>query len=295
MDARTIAPVFVRGYSRSGGTLLVTLLDTHPNIAMSYEQYPNMLVGEREEVLSFEQFLDWLRRCRSAAGLKTVPKKFAAFVVRWGRSGISPNDLIRLAEGHSFGSYSDRLDSREAIAFIGYVAEQKRIRKSALRWGLKCGNQFPDYQTVYPAAKFLNITRDGRDVAASQLVTGAFNKSVAEIASGWRQTHLAFARFLRENPDSCLQIFYEELVGNPEQELRKICEFLKEAWDPSMLRHHEKDLTIFEVNHLSGERLRVPIDASKIGRWKKELTSEMLLEFDSVAGELLRELGYVAG
>lgn len=285
-------PVFVRGFSRSGGTLLATLLDAHQNIAMSYEQYPNLLMDEQGEALSFEVFLSWLRGCQSAAGRKHVPKKFVTFVVRWERSGISPRDLVHLAEGYPFGRFGNRLDYREGLAFIGFVADQKRQRESAKRWGLKCGNKFEDYQAVFPQARFLNITRDGRDVAASQLVTGAFNKDIGEIARGWCQTHRAFAQFASQSLEQCHQVFYERLVADPEAELRRICQFLEEPWDPAMLRHHEKNLTIFEVNHLSGDRLRVPIDGSKIGRWKTELSREMVAEFEEVGGELLRELGY---
>ena len=45
-------PIFIRGLSRSGGTLMVTLLDAHPDIAMSYELYPQML----EEDITCESF-----------------------------------------------------------------------------------------------------------------------------------------------------------------------------------------------------------------------------------------------
>ena len=41
-------PIFVKGISRSGGTLLVTLLDAHPDIAMQYEMYPENLFQNRK-------------------------------------------------------------------------------------------------------------------------------------------------------------------------------------------------------------------------------------------------------
>ena len=36
-------PTFVRGMSRSGGTLMATVIDAHPDVAMSYELYPQLL------------------------------------------------------------------------------------------------------------------------------------------------------------------------------------------------------------------------------------------------------------
>ena len=58
------APVFVRGLSRSGGTLLVTLLDAHPEIAMSYELYPTLLKSINCSE-NLEAFLNVLLKVRS--------------------------------------------------------------------------------------------------------------------------------------------------------------------------------------------------------------------------------------
>jgi len=40
--------IFVRGLSRSGGTLMVTVLDAHPKVAMSYEIYEHLLAPSDE-------------------------------------------------------------------------------------------------------------------------------------------------------------------------------------------------------------------------------------------------------
>lgn len=39
----SVEPIFVRGISRSGGSLTATILDAHPDISMSYEIYPRLL------------------------------------------------------------------------------------------------------------------------------------------------------------------------------------------------------------------------------------------------------------
>ena len=70
-------PIFVRGMSRSGGTLVVTLLDAHPDVAMSYELYPNVLrrrvrdvanlidahLDERDSFADVEGRLRFIERC----------------------------------------------------------------------------------------------------------------------------------------------------------------------------------------------------------------------------------------
>lgn len=52
------SPIFVRGYSRSGGTLMVTILDAHPDIAMSYELYPNLLISKNGTDIELDLLLE---------------------------------------------------------------------------------------------------------------------------------------------------------------------------------------------------------------------------------------------
>jgi len=54
-------PIFIRGYSRSGGTLMVTILDAHPEIAMSYELYPNLLAPENGELIDIDRLIEVIK------------------------------------------------------------------------------------------------------------------------------------------------------------------------------------------------------------------------------------------
>jgi hypothetical protein len=40
------------------------------------------------------------------------------------------------------------------------------------------------------------------------------------------------------------------------------------------------------------DRISVPVDTAKIGRWQRELTPEQIAEFEKGAGDALAELGY---
>lgn len=284
-------PVFVRGYSRSGGTLLVTLLDAHRNIAMSYEQYPNMLF-DGDKPLTFRELGDYLAKYKAKGDKSDVPEKVKTFVKRWARSGLSIDDLVGSFDSLVDGNAESEMSIIDALEFIALGAEIKMEREHALRWGMKCNNSYKDYLTAFPEAKFLNITRDCRDVASSQLNTGSFNKTAEEIAKGWVQTYRKFEAFATESPDHCMQVPYEALAENPDEYIDKICEFLGEPIDPRMKSHNEQDLTIFKVNHLSGKRINKPVDTSQIGRWKKDLNESHIEAIDEVAGELLQQLGY---
>jgi hypothetical protein len=165
------------------------------------------------------------------------------------------------------------------------------IEKKSM-WGIKCTGRYEDYLNVWPKAKFLNIIRDGRDVLASQLNTGEFNKTPAQIAKGWVSTHSSFRRMSQKNEGSGLEVFYEKLVAYPETEIKKICNFLNIEFDSTQLEFYKKDLTIHKSNHLSGDRLAKPIDDSRVSRWEKDLSKDDLHEFLEIASESLNYYGY---
>lgn len=306
-------PIFVRGVSRSGGTLLVTLLDAHPEIAMSYELYPTLLAGELEtsgdivlkpeyqgggtqkrKPVNLKWLLDLLSGVKDTKqALKQIEdKNLRAFVARCNRGGLTNKDLVTLLKQH-IGDAMDFKTIGHQLRFVERCCLRKMTLQNKQRWGLKCSGQFEDYLNVWPKAYFLNIIRDGRDVLASQLNTGNFTDPPEQVGLGWANTHQEFRRLVNTAGVNAHEVFYEKLVEDPEPEVRKICDFLGIPFDRAMLNFYEQDLTIFKASHLSMERISKPIDTSKIGRWKTDLTPEQLERFYSTAQDAMEEFGYL--
>ena len=291
---------------------MVTILDAHPDIAMSYELYPQLLsciCGDKKSWLSnflkifnkstnitMNGFLKILKSADNskAAAKKITDKQLRRFVLVCLRGGIDNKTLVTLIRsylnsGHGF------TDTSSCLKFIERCCIEKMNRTGKSIWGMKCTNEFNEYLKLWPDAYFINVIRDGRDVLASQLNTGNFNKNPKEIANGWLTTHKRFREFA-ENPNvHAYEVFYEKLVSQPEEEIRKICDFLKVPFENSMLDFYQKDLTIYTnpSGHLSLNRISNPIDSSMIGRWKKDLTSQQLDEFYSVAKDTMKTFGYM--
>src|SRR3972149_10509732 len=95
-------PIFIRGYSRSGGTLLVTILDAHPDIAMSYELYPNLLVYENGTEVNPQYLLEIMDNSKNTktAAKKINENKLRTFVLRCLRSELDNKDIARLLQQH---------------------------------------------------------------------------------------------------------------------------------------------------------------------------------------------------
>lgn len=151
----------------------------------------------------------------------------------------------------------------------------------------------------------MHIIRDGRDVAASiSNLPFAPPGGVAASAHDWAHG----IRVGREQAaDQYLEIRYESLVQEPERVLRHVCSFLDLTFDPQMLRYFETvgerlgELTDYRDGstvmtreaRLESQRLtRTPPTAARIGAWRGALDREAVAQFDAVAGDLLRELGY---
>jgi hypothetical protein len=291
MSDRCGAPIFVRGLSRSGGTLVVTLLDAHRDVAMSYELYPDLLEiddGVDETALVTEMAAaDNLR----AAQKRAPTDRFGLFVVRCERGGLDNREFAAalravLAEGLSLRGAGGRM---RMIELCG-VAKAARVGKSI--WGMKLTGGYEEYLAAWPNARFVNVLRDGRDVLASQIHSTRAERVPEQVAKAWMNTHERFARLVSERPRQAYVVRYEDLAHQPEKGLRALCEFLELEWDDALLRHHEQDLTVFSARHISRERVASPIDTAKIGRWRDELKPDELAAFLSVAGDGLRRFGY---
>ncbi|MCB1878785.1 MAG: sulfotransferase [Chromatiaceae bacterium] len=285
-------PVFVRGLSRSGGTLLVTLLDAHPQIAMSYELYPTLLEGDVSDS-QIEEVAKKLINARSQKdALKAAPYPgFRTFIARADRGGLHYKRLgelvlEHLSAGKKLSKESDRLQ------LIAACCREKMMHEAAQCWGLKCNNNYDAYLSEWPGSRFINIIRDGRDVLASQMNTGAFAKEPAKLGQSWANTHRRFREFKSAHPDLACEVKYEALVTSPETELRKLTTFLGVPFSPNMLRHANCNLTLFKSSHLSMDEVRQPVNTKKIGRWRTDLSKTVVQQFVSVAGDALREFGY---
>jgi hypothetical protein len=60
-------------------------------------------------------------------------------------------------------------------------------------------------------------------------------------------------------------VVYEELVAEPEREIRRVLDLLGVPFDPCVLSPESNTRTVLTLSH---EQVRRPINRSSIGRWK---------------------------
>lgn len=210
------SPVFVVGCPRSGTTLVQTILDSHPSLSVLYEA--NSLVD-----ISLG-----LRSCQAdASKALTLAEAY-------------PNSWPYGLDARTVRAACTELGITDAAGAMRVLAASHAVAQGKRRWGTKCPKALLHLSAlaiVYPDAQFVHVIRDGRDSASSQARIS--NRSVVQGALLWR-TGMRTGRRAgsRLGPDRYLEIRLEELLSSPEEQIRRMCAFLGEDFDQSLLHFH---------------------------------------------------------
>jgi hypothetical protein len=265
-------PVIVLGVGRSGTTLLRVMLDRNSELAIPYESFfVTPLAHRHGRRPQLDDFLEDLGRFYQ--------------LYEW---GISPDDVRpRLREGMTTG---------EAIAAVFEVYAEHEGKQ---RWGDKTPlymQHLPLLERLFPDAIWIHLVRDGRDAALSFLElpagfsgkTWALPRTAAQFAARWRTEILSARRLGSHVGGRYLELRYEDLVAEPERELRRICEHASLHWEATMLDH----TGVSKVAEIPEHRNIALPPTPGLRDWRSQMKREDALAFEQVAGDILRSSGY---
>jgi hypothetical protein len=121
------------------------------------------------------------------------------------------------------------------------------------------------------------------------------DEHVYYIAREWLDHQLDCLRVHQELAarDASTVLKYEDLIEEPEEELRRICEFVDIEYHPRMLGFHKLDETQEAADKtVFWENLSKPVMSDNKGKFYDELTVRERKVFETVAEDGLRMLGY---
>jgi hypothetical protein len=261
------------GCGRSGTTLLRSMLDAHPDLAV---------------INSSNVLTDFARRSRRAFRVE----EFVAYLTShpgFPRFGVPAEAVREELERVRPASTAEAVRACFALAAAG---------RGKPRWGEKGPEYVMDLDrvaTLLPEARFLHIVRDGRDVAAA-LVDARWGPTDLRTAAGqWavrvergRQSGraLGYARYH--------EVRYDELVAEPEVTLLEICRFLDIEYDQGMLDYSGSvaAATIADKRFAaSHSRLLLP-PTPGLRDWRRDLTASQVAMVEAMAARTLIASGY---
>ncbi|MHC4387072.1 MAG: sulfotransferase family protein [Planctomycetota bacterium] len=215
-------PVFILGLPRSGTTLLRDLLNRSPEISIVvYETwfFPYM-------IKKFGYDID----LNQSSCMKEFYYEFinTAFYDRMRDKGccIAVNDLENIEDKQSWASIFEFL--------LRFFTPEKGGTNFI------CGDKTPGYthhigllHKVFPESRFIHIIRDPRDCALSTIKFR--RKSIYRAAARWSESIGECRRKVKSKNIQYLELYYEDLLENPQKVLKNICDFLGCSFSEDML------------------------------------------------------------
>ncbi len=295
-------PVFVVGTGRSGTTLMQSLLSAHPRVVIAPETHFMRRVaratppGGGDEPTDFETF--W--------------REFTA-TVRFGDLGVDADRCLDLIDAQGRRTFR--------AVFVALLTAHAEVTGAA-----RVGEKSPSHVRFmgellawFPHARFVIMRRDPRAVMASKLRNPFVTREI-----GARSLHGGIVLngrtdVLRRHIDDYVHVHgrvvpqwatrpevtvvaYEDLVTDPGTELRRVCAFLDEHYDPAMLTGgpaapaaapsslHDDRLDAWRRDHL--DRARGPVNAASVGSWRETLTPTEVALIEAGCAEVMAEAGY---
>ena len=154
----------------------------------------------------------------------------------------------------------------------------------------------PTLQRCIPNARVIVVLRDPRDVCLSCFmqflppnpVSVNFD-SLENTVDKYTRTMNLWLTLRRKLQIPWLEIKYEELVNNPEQELKKTLAFLELEWQQDVMNYYERTKTKV-VGSPSYRDVSTPVYHRSIGRWKNY--ASYFESIKNVLEPLVEQLGY---
>lgn len=269
------APFFVVGSGRSGTTLLRLILAGHSRLEIPPETwFIGQLVREipLRRVLSRE---DVLRAVAIMTG-----------EYRWPDMGIPAEE---------FRARALALRDPKLVDVVNIVYHDHLRCSGKPRFGDKTPPYIdivPELCELYPDAKFIHLVRDGRDVAISYIDL-RWDGRCYEPDWVWSS---AMRRREEYRPlpleSRILDVKYEDLVSDLEATVRRVCAFLGEDFEPSMLAFKERIAAVPQRERPIHGKLERPISREATGQWRLKLSAVECFVMEACMNRDLRRWGY---
>jgi tetratricopeptide (TPR) repeat protein len=238
-------PIFILGRPRSGSTLIEQILSSHSAIEGTAElPYITALAGRlegRDGPIPY-----------GTDYLKPLGQLDAAALSDLGEEYLADTRVHRKLDRPFF------IDKKPAnFSHIGMI------------------------QLILPNAKIIDARRHPAATAVSMFKTYSSKSSLrlAELGRYYRDYVALMAHFDRVLPGRIHRVIYEDMVANPEAEVRRLLDYLGLPFEEGCLRFYETERTVLTP---SSEQVRKPISGDAVDYWRN---------FEPWLDPLIRSLG----
>lgn len=273
-------PVFIFGSGRNGSTLLNQILNQHSQLFFPPEQY---FLGISIIKFKLYNFLIWRDLMKIIAG-ELIP---STTTHNW---NFQPDAIIQEL------FFLDKKNLQQVIDTI-YRAYGNQCGQSFQIWGdttFSGTHYIPELFSVFPDARFVFLLRDGRDVISSFKAGGPeYFDELAQVeiaAKSWNRSVSTYEWLQKRTKVFLLK--YEDLVSDPDTNLKELMTFLSLDFEQSLLTHHQNPSDLECYQNAIHSNLGQPISSKSVGGWKKGLTEEELKQVLPLISVNLKKFNY---
>lgn len=270
--ASNAPPFFIVGVQRSGTTLLRLLLNAHSEVAIPEEArfLTPLLQRGSEKVYKGQE------KAALVSYLAQDPQ-----LALW---NFNPSDALQ----HLAGMPEVRLREVMTSLYGEYTRAEGKVR-----WGDKSlfFAWISELEKMFPDAKFIHITRDGRDVYLSWRRMDSSMSNAAVVGLDWSYKEQKIRQSLAAiGDDNKFHVRYEDLLERPREVLQEITSFIGVKFEPSMLEFHKSSSQYIGRHHST--RIFGAIDPSNVRKWPKSLSARECAAFELTSRRSLERYGY---
>lgn len=259
------APIVITGCQRSGTTLLRTMLGRHPTM-LEHPDEPQFI-------------LDLYKRHGNS--IKDVTTAVSYITNHpYTPTTVSYHALRKALQTDSKLRLKDLIQTYIRI-WVGDNIHTKRpiLKDPALIFHL------PLVVHLFPQATIVHIIRDPRANVSSQ-ITRWPHITVWEAAMMWKKA-VTHGRDWAATNSQYIEVSYENLLQNPDEELQSLCQFLRVPFSNKML-DFEQETTIFTPDGTPQQVIHRTVDPSRLFAWKEQLTSTTIKLIEQCCQEEMR-------
>lgn len=276
-------PIFVVGAARSGTTLLQSMIDAHPDVALVgelhfFDQIMRLSASIEEpfDAAAIDRLGDGIRRCHA---IQFVPDIAPALDLALEKLAATPAPSFRQLFPCLLAAFRERAGTPR-------IGEKTPSNIRYLR----------ELVELFPDARIVHILRDPRDSISSRIRYPFSSSSVIFNTLLWKIEMIYALDFAVDTAASAgryLEVRYEDLVANPAAVMGNVSRFMGVPFAPEMLAGHERaDRLLKDEPWKLG--IGQPVNSRSVGVWRERLTPAQVGLLELVAGDYLRRIGYAS-
>ncbi|MDX9911270.1 MAG: sulfotransferase [Phycisphaerales bacterium] len=282
-EPEAFRPVFLVGCERSGTTLLATILGRHPRVSMPPETGYcwHLARTPPPQGTDLDGVLSWAAGIPRFADLGVSAADLARAAHGVDAPGLDPRGVVLRAMLEAFASGERTTDRPKDV-----IAEKSPVHLFS----------YPVLRRWFPAARFLCVVRDGRDVVESLAKVPWTSGEPREMhARQWRLC-MRVTRHMSETLGAdALVLRYEDLLARPEAVLTRACAFIGVAFDPEMLAPRGEESTVPGWEAGWKDKATRELDPSRALAWKRTMEPRAARWLSMLMRPELARWGYEPG